>query len=136
MKATIQWQSKMQFSGVADSGHEIIMDASKAVGGEDQGTRPKEMLLHGLAGCTGMDVISILNKMRVFVEDFRMEVDVEQTTEHPKVFKKIHLKYYFKGDLPEQKIKKAIDLSQDTYCGVSAMLKKSSDLTYEYIIEQ
>lgn len=136
MQATVQWQNKMKFSGVAGSGHEVIMDASPDVGGEDTGNRPKEMILHGLAGCTGMDVISILNKMRVSVEDFRVEVKVEQSQDHPKIFEKIHLKYFFKGNVSEQKVKKAIDLSQDKYCGVSAMLKNSSEITYEYVIEK
>lgn len=136
MRSTTEWQGKMKFVAKASSGHEIIMDASEEVGGEDSGTRPKELILNSLAGCTAMDVIAILRKMRVTPEAFRVEVEAEQTDTHPKIFSKIIVKYIFKGDLPEDKIKKAIDLSKDTYCGVSAMLKKSSEMIYEYVIEK
>jgi putative redox protein len=88
--------------------------------------------LVSLGGCTGMDVISILEKMRVFPELFNMYIDADAVEEHPKVFKKIHIVYAFKGkDLPLEKIQKAIDLSQTKYCSVSAMLGKSADISYE-----
>ncbi len=135
MHSTAVWHGNMKFIGSAGSGHEIIMDAAPASGGDNQGSRPKEMILHGLAGCTAMDVISILKKMRQPVEAFRVEVDVIQSEEHPKIFSKIHIRYIFKGDIPLEKLEKAVDLSQNTYCGVSAMLRKSSDLTHEIIQE-
>lgn len=135
MEAKVEWKGKMKFIATAGSGHAIEMDAPLVVGGQDSATRPKELLLDGLAGCTGMDVISLLRKMRINPKSFRIEVQAELTGEHPKTFKKIHVIYYVKGDVPEEKLKKAIQLSQATYCGVAAMLKLGSELTYEYKYE-
>jgi putative redox protein len=111
------------------------MDTSTQNGGEDTAARPKELLLMGLCGCTGMDVVSILKKMRQEPDSFRLEVDADQTDEHPMVFKKIHLKYYFRGSLDKEKVHRAVELSQTKYCGVSEILRKSSELTYEIIYE-
>ena len=118
------------------NGHKIMLDAADSVGGENKGPRPKALLLVGLAGCTAMDVISILKKMRVQPSYFNVEVEGELTEEHPKYYDKIHLKYVFRGeDLPMAKLEKAVNLSQDRYCGVSAMLGKSSKLSHEIIVE-
>ena len=118
------------------NGFKIIIDAEEAVGGKNRGPRPKGLTLVSLAGCTGMDVISILKKMRVVPEYFNVEVEGELTDEHPKYYHSIHLRYIFRGkDLPMAKLEKAIILSQDRYCGVSAMLLKSSKLTHEIIIQ-
>lgn len=135
MHVDLVWNGKMNFTGKADSGHPVPMDTVAAVGGEDTAARPKELVLHGLAGCTGMDVISILRKMQALPESFRIEATADMTDEHPKVFTKIHLKYIVKGEVPEDRLKRAIELSQDQYCGVSAMLKKACEITYEYIYE-
>lgn len=135
MHANIEWKGKMKFEGTAGSGHPVTMDAPEEAGGEDSGTRPKELLLDGLAGCTGMDVISILKKMHIEPEGFRVDVKATLTDEHPKIFKTIHITYYVKGDVDEGKFKKAIGLSQSRYCGVAAMLKQGSELTYEYKLE-
>jgi len=106
------------------------------VGGTDKGPRPKALLLVSLAGCTAMDVISILGKMRVQPEAFRIETDGELTEEHPKYYHKLHLRYVFKGkDLPVDKLEKAVSLSQERYCGVSAMLSKAATITHEIVIE-
>lgn len=125
----------MSFTGKADSGHPVEMDTVAAVGGEDKAARPKELVLHGLAGCTAMDVISILNKMQVPPESFRVEAHADLTEDHPKIFSKIHIRYYIKGSVPEDRLKRAIELSQDTYCGVSAMLRKNSEITYDWVYE-
>jgi len=125
----------MEFAGTNEDGLTVVMDAKKAAGGEDKGQTPKQLVLSGLAGCTGMDVISILEKMRVVPERFNIVVDAELTEEHPKTFKKIHIKYIVKGDVPADKLEKAIKLSQERYCGVSEMLRKSAELTYEYVYE-
>ena len=118
------------------NGFKIILDADEAVGGENRGPRPKGLTLVSLAACTGMDVISILKKMRVVPEYFNVEVEGELTDEHPKYYHSIHLRYIFRGkDLPMAKLEKAVNLSQDRYCGVSAMLLKSSTLTHEIIIK-
>lgn len=118
-------------------GHRLITDASPEIGGNNQGPRPKQLLLAGLIGCTGIDVMSILKKMKVEVEDSSIEVVADSTEEHPKVYKDIHLIYRFKGkNLPLKNIEKAVSLSQEKYCGVSAMLKKATPITYEIIIEE
>jgi putative redox protein len=125
------WMGKMKFDAVVN-GHHLMMDAVPEVGGEDAGPRPKELMIASLSGCTGMDVISILNKMRQEVESFNITVEAELTEEHPKHYYKLHLIYEFKGNnLDLEKLKKAVDLSQDKYCGVSAVYKKTMELTYE-----
>jgi len=123
--------SGMAFDTVVD-GHTITIDGDPEFGGTDSGPKPKPLLLLSLTGCTGMDVVSLMNKMRVEYADFEVEADGELTDEHPKFYHKIHLKYSLKTK-PEyhEKIKKAVTLSQERYCGVSYMLSKSSKLTHE-----
>lgn len=133
MKQTINtsWNGDMQFDSLV-SGHHVIMDASPEVGGKDAGPRPKALMLSSLAGCTGMDVISILKKMRIEPRTFNIIIEAELTEEHPKHYSGMHLIYEFTGDgLDEEKLKKAIELSQDRYCGVSAVYRKAMPLTYE-----
>jgi putative redox protein len=114
------------------NGHKFLIDADEKVGGENRGPRPKPLLLAGLGGCTGMDVISILRKMRVEPEYFNVVVLAESTNEHPMYYKKIHIEYQFRGkDLPMDKLEKAVNLSQERYCGVSFMLGKASEITSE-----
>ena len=118
------------------NGFNIMIDADEAVGGRNLGPRPKPLSLVSLAGCTGMDVISILKKMRVEPEGFNVEVEGELTEEHPKYYHKIHIKYSFSGkDLPMEKLEKAVNLSQERYCGVSAMLSRAAAITHEIIPE-
>jgi putative redox protein len=119
------------------NGHKVVMDADESVGGRDRGPRPKPLVLSALTGCTGMDVVSILQKMRVQPDDFRIIAEADAADEHPKVFTSIHLTYQFAGkQLPEEKLRKAVDLSQERYCSVSAMLRKACDLTYEILINR
>ena len=128
---TTKWLNNMAFESRVN-GHRIILDADTEVGGEDRGPRPKTLMLTSLGGCTGMDVISILKKMRVEPEKFNLQVEGDLTEEYPKHYYKIHVIYEFTGkDLPMDKLKKAVELSQDKYCGVSAVYKKAMDLTYE-----
>lgn len=135
MNAKVKWVEKMQFVGNGPSKHTLVMDAHPEVGGEDSGVRPMELLLIGLGGCTGMDVVSLLNKMRVKFTHFEIEIKSERDTVHPKVFKKIRLNYIIKGnEIPEDKLKKAIELSQQRYCSASAMLGKTAELDYTYSI--
>lgn len=122
-------------STVNDRGHEILMDTYEKSGGDDSAQTPKEAVLSGLAGCTAMDIIGILRKMRIDVESMRIEVEAEQTDDHPKVFKQIKMRYIFSKGADPEKVERAVKLSQDQYCGVSAMLKKSADLSYEIIYE-
>jgi len=135
MDAKIQWNADMLFQGASEDGHAVMMDSSEKHGGKNSAPRPKELILQGLGGCTGMDVISILKKMRNLPEKFRMEIHADQTDEHPRIFKNIHIKYYFSGELDREKVARAVELSQKQYCGVSEMLRRSSDLTHEIIYE-
>ena len=135
-KVEINWLSEMAFEAEVDE-HRIIIDADEAVGGKNRGPRPKPLTLASLGGCTGMDVISILRKMRVEPEKFTVSVEGQLTDEHPKYYHAIHIIYSFKGkDLPLDKIQKAVDLSQDRYCGVSELLRKGAELTHEIRITE
>lgn len=125
------WKGNMQFNALV-SGHNVPMDASPEFGGQDAGSRPKELLLAAIAGCTGMDVVELLRKMRVDVQDFDLEVSAEVSEDHPKVYTQLHIIYKLKGkDIDPAKVKKAVDISQEKYCGVSAMLRKTMEITYE-----
>ncbi len=130
----INWLGNMAFEAVMD-GHTITLDASSNVGGENRGPRPKPLMLLALAGCTGMDVISILKKMRVSVDKMNVSVEGELTEEHPKHFYSMHIIYTLYGkQLNREKIKKAVDLSQERYCGVSYTYRKAMKLTSEIIL--
>ena len=107
-----------------DSGHWVTLDSAPEFDGYDAATRPFELFLTSIAGCTAMDVLSILKKMKVDVRDFRMKLSAKRRNEHPKVPTEIKIKYIFKGEkLPKNMIEKAIRLSQDKYCSVSAVVK-------------
>ncbi len=128
---SVSWIEDLAFETVLN-GHKIILDAEDNVGGKDRGPRPKPLMMVSLAGCTAMDVISILKKMRVDVKKFDVKVEAEVTEEHPKHYSKMHLIYEFWGkDLPMDKLEKAVNLSQDRYCGVSYTYRKVMELTYE-----
>jgi len=111
------------------------MDGAKEFGGNDQGPRPKPLLLAALTGCSGMDIVSILKKMQVNNYAFEMEADGESTEEHPVVYHTITLKFKFFGEnLPTDKIIKAVSLSTERYCGVNAMLKASADVIVKIFV--
>ena len=133
MKHTVDtlWKGNMLFDAIV-SGHHVMMDAVPAVGGEDKGARPKELMLSALAGCTGMDVVSILKKMRVSFTGLSIRVEAEMTEDHPKHYNKMHVIYEFTGnDLQLDQLQKAVELSQEKYCGVSFVYKKAMEVTYE-----
>ncbi|MEA3452370.1 MAG: OsmC family protein [Bacteroidota bacterium] len=133
-RITTKWKNKMAFE-TEINGHKLTLDAEENVGGEDNGPRPKALMEVSLAGCTGMDTISILKKMRVDVEDFKIHIDGEMTEEHPKHYSAMHITFEFTGkNLPEAKIQKAVNLSQDRYCGVTFIYNKAMKLTSEIII--
>jgi putative redox protein len=128
---TAKWLGNMAFEAEVN-GHKILLDADSEVGGENRGPRPKPFMLVALGGCTAMDVISILKKMRVEVEKFNVRVEGDLTEEHPKQFYKMHVIFEFTGkNLPIEKLEKAVKLSEDRYCGVSAVYKKIMGLTSE-----
>lgn len=127
----VSYLENMAFKAEVD-GHKIIVDAAEAVGGENRGPRPKPLMLTALAGCTGMDVVAILKKMRVEFEDFNVTVEGDLTDDHPKQFSKMNVIYRFKGKgLPLDKLQKAVNLSEERYCGVSALYKKAIEITSE-----
>jgi putative redox protein len=114
------------------NGHKIGMDAGIENGGQNLGPRPKPLLLAAIAGCSGMDVVSILKKMHVSFESFRIYVEGALTEDHPKYYQEINIVYEFKGNnLDQDKIGKAVNLSQDKYCGVIAGLKPHAKISYE-----
>ena len=130
-----KWLEDMSFESKID-GHKIIIDAKPEVGGKDRGPRPKPMMLAALGGCTAMDVISILNKMRVDFKSLNVIVEGELTEEHPKRFTKMHVIYEVEGEnLPLDKIQKAVNLSEEKYCGVSAVYKEVLKITSEIQIK-
>ena len=133
-----KWIGGMSFHVKTPSNHYVYLDASPDVGGDDSAARPFELLAVSLIGCTGMDVVSILRKMRVENYKFELECEFERAPEHPKYLTKVHLKYIFTGkELPRDKIEKAVNLSQERYCGVSETFKRADvELTYEVIINE
>jgi len=127
----VKWVNNMSFETEVN-GHKVVLDADSSVGGENLGPRPKPFMMVSLAGCTGMDVVSILKKMRVEVDEFSVKIVGDLTEEHPKHFYRMHVIYQFKGkNLPMDKLQKAVKLSEDQYCGVSAVYKKAMELTSE-----
>jgi len=135
-KVILNWQEGMTFEGEVN-GHKLVIDADEKVGGKDKGPRPKALMLSALAGCTSMDVVSILNKMRMPYDTFSVEVESNKTEEHPVVYTEFKIVYRFKGkNLDLDKIRKAVDLSQDRYCGVSAMYKHIGPVTFDIEISE
>lgn len=127
----------ISFAGKTNSNHWITVDGPEEFGGSDAGIRPKELVLLGLAGCTASDVVSILQKMKVNFNDFEINIKAELTEAHPKVYSKIDLEYVIYGnDVDTKNVERAIELSQTTYCGVTAMLKKAVEINYTYRIEK
>ena len=119
------WQGKKKFDAVVN-GHHLTMDLSEEAGGEDAGPRPKPLMLVAMAGCTGLDVVSLMKKMRQDFEYFNVIVEGDTEEEHPNAFVKMHIIYEFRGkDLDPEKIEKAISLSMERYCGVSAVYRKA-----------
>lgn len=131
MRSDATYLGKMAFE-IRQGDHTFKVDTTPENGGENLGPSPKGLLLSGLIGCTGMDIASILEKMRMSFDRFELSAECELTDTFPKVFKDITLKYLFSGpELDLEKVNKAIELSMEKYCGVSAMLKKHSDLLIE-----
>ncbi|NTX00014.1 MAG: OsmC family protein [Geobacteraceae bacterium] len=128
---SVFWKGEMAFEALID-GHSVMMDATPAAGGTNQGPTPKPLLMASLGGCTGMDVISLARKMRQEVESLEIKLQGTITEEHPMHYTAIHMVYIFKGkDLDPEKLQKAIDLSQEKYCGVNATLRRGMPVTSE-----
>lgn len=136
-KIELSWKGQMLFESEAPEGS-VMIDAAEEVGGQGKGLRPKALMLTSLAGCSAMDVVSLLKKMRAEVDDFKIEVVANLTDEHPKYYDKVHVIYRFYGsDFKKDKIEKSVNLSVDRYCGVMEMFRKFAEVTTEIIyIEQ
>ncbi len=134
-KALVKHISGVTFMGKSDSNHWISMDGPENFGGADAGTRPKELILLGLGGCTGSDVASILSKKRVPYTNFYMNIEAETSEEHPQVYTKINVEYVIEGKgINPDDVERAIELSLTKYCSVTAMLRKAVDITHSYKI--
>ena len=124
------------FAAKGDTNHWVTMDGPASVGGTDAASRPKELVLFALAGCTASDVVNILKKKRVPLQDFEMHLTGHEAEEHPKVFTDIHVEYVFFGDdISPADVERAIELSTTKYCSVSAMLTPKVNITHSYRIE-
>lgn len=133
--ATIKQLQGITFVGKADSNHWITMDGPEKFGGSNAGFRPKELLLIALGGCTGSDVGSILSKKKVKLDNFEINITAEAAEEHPQVYTKAHIEYVFYGkNIQSKDVERAIELSQNTYCSVTAMLQKAFTIEHSYRI--
>ncbi|QCX40680.1 OsmC family protein [Aureibaculum algae] len=126
------WKGDMKFESTNPSGLNLMIDAGPDDGGKGEGYRPKALMLSALAGCSGLDVVSLLKKMRAEVDEFNIDITAELTEEHPKYFKKVHVVYNFYGsDFKKDKIEKSVNLSVDRYCGVMEMFRQFAEVTTE-----
>jgi putative redox protein len=134
--AVVQRVRGITFVARADSNHLVTMDGPSEFGGSNAGSRPKELVLMALGGCTGSDVVSILQKKRVPLKDFRIHLTAQTAEEHPQVFTAIHVEYVFVGEnINPADVERAIELSTTKYCSVTAMLRPSVKITHSYKIE-
>jgi len=130
-EATVRWAGRMTFIGKAGTNHLVPMDTTPDFDGDGSATKPLELLLIALGGCTGMDIVPLFRKMRQDVTAVELNISAERSGEHPKVYTKIDIEYVVTGrNLEEDKVKRAVDLSQERYCSVSAMLKKACPVNY------
>ena len=135
MNVSVNWVDGMLMVGKSHSGHSITMDGPPEIGGENLGVRPMEMLLLGVAGCTMIDVVTTLKKMRQDLTNCETKLSAERADEHPKVFTNIHIEFIVKGhDLDPKKVEKAITLSAEKYCSASIMLGKTASITHDFEI--
>jgi len=137
MKSKVVWKGGLSFTGTADGSYLIPLDASKPAGGHDMGFRPLQLFAVGLAGCTGMDVISILRKKRQEVTEFEVSALIESADQHPKVFTKIILSYSVTGkNISMEAVERAVELSEKRYCGAQAMLQETAEITHNIVIHE
>jgi putative redox protein len=133
MNLSVNWVDGMLMVGKSHSGHSITMDGPTDIGGENLGVRPMEMLLLGVAGCTMIDVVTTLKKMRQNLTHCETKISAERADEHPKVFTDIHIHFIVQGkDLDSKKVDKAITLSAEKYCSASIMLGKTAKITHDF----
>ena len=138
MKVEVDWKGGKAFEAIADSGHKVMMDASPAVGGENRGSRPMELLLMGLGGCSSIDVTMMLEKSRQNVSDCKAVIEAERADAVPAVFTSIHVHFIVTGKgLSDKHVERAVKLSAEKYCSASIMLAKAVEITHDFeIIEK
>lgn len=135
MDAKVVWKSRMSFAGSAESGFTIPLGTDPSVGGDNDGLRPMELIAIGLAGCTAMDVISILQKKRQDVVSFETRVHAERASDHPKVFTHVMIEYVFTGrGIDPAAVDRAIELSATKYCPAQAMIEKACRIDHTVVI--
>lgn len=133
MKANIRWTGGVGFVGRAESGYDVVMDGAPEAGGQNKGSRPMEVVLIGMGGCTAFDVMHILRKQRQDVADCTAEIDAERAPTDPKVFTRIHVHFRITGrGLDRKKVAHAIELSATKYCSASIMLAKTANMTHDF----
>jgi len=137
LEISMKWKGGMKFGGVSQFGHPIETDVSLQSGGEESGYRPIELLLFGLAGCTGFDVISIGQKMRLNITALEINIKAEQREEPPKAISKAHIEYIVSGEkIDPEKLERVIELSEEKYCSVGATLSGVTRITHSYTIKE
>jgi putative redox protein len=135
MEAKVIWDQRLTFTGTAETGLEVPLGAKPEVGGDDDGFRPMELIAIGIAGCTAMDVISIMQKKRQEVTDFEVRVHAERASEHPTVFTEIEIEYLVKGvNIQEEALRRSIELSETKYCPAQAMFNQIVPIQISYNI--
>lgn len=131
MEANVRWAGRMTFIGKAGTNHLVAMDTTPEFDGDNSATKPLELLLVALGGCTGMDIVPLFKKMRQDVTAVELSITADRSEEHPKVYTKIDIEYVVTGrNLDEQNVRHAIELSQEKYCSVSAILRKACPVNY------
>lgn len=131
---TTKWKGNMAFESNNPSGLDLRIDVDAENGGDNSGFRPKALLLSGLAGCSGLDVASLMKKMKLDVDEFTIETIANLTDEHPKYYDHVRIEYHFHGgNLNEEKLQKAVDLSVEKYCGVMEMFRRFATLDIKTI---
>jgi putative redox protein len=133
MKAAMIWKGRMLFE-CDNHGVKSFTDGTLEGGGEAAAASPKELVLNAMMGCTAMDVVSILKKMRLEVDSFTMDAEAEKTASHPVHFKTALLNFYFTGNLPEEKVIRAVNSSLNKYCGVNYMISRSCDISFQIFL--
>jgi len=137
MEAVLKRVQDLALAGKAGSGHWISIDTSEALGGTNGASRPMELILMGLGACSSMDVLSILIKKRIRLDDYEVRMQADRAEDHPRVFKLITMRFIFYGkDIPDEAVKQAIDLSVTKYCSAYAMLSKTAEIRTEYEIAE
>lgn len=128
---------KVHLQATNEGGNVVDIDGSPKIGGEDKGARPMELLIMGLGGCSSMDVLSILTKQRVVVDDYEVNITAERDTDNvPSLFTNIHVEFVFKGQVDRAKAERAVNLSMDKYCSVTKILEKSAEITHSIVINE